>query len=66
MLYCIGIAHLNHLRIRVLAKGGGLFEFQPTLPPFRPPKVFKLVFLHFEILGERVSAKGAKKIFLPS
>ena len=41
-------------------KGGGLFEFQTPPPsPDPPPKVFEPVFLQFEILGERVGAKGA-------
>ena len=34
------------------------------LPPSRPPKVFQPVFLQLEILGERVSAKGAENFFL--
>ena len=43
-------------------KGGGLFDFQ-TPPPSRPPKVFELVLLQFEILGESVGAEGAKIYF---
>ena len=47
-------------------KGGGLFEFQThPPPPPDPPKVFEPVFLRFEILGERVGAKGAENVFLP-
>ena len=34
-------------------------------PPSDPPKVFEPVFLQFEILGERVGAKGAEIFFLP-
>ena len=45
-------------------KGGGLFEFQTPPPPPDPPKVFEPVFLPFEILGERVGAKGAEIFFL--
>ena len=32
-------------------------------PPDPPPKVFEPVFLQFEILGERVGAKGAETFF---
>ena len=32
-------------------------------PPPDPPKVFEPVFLQFEILGERVGAKGAEIFF---
>ena len=38
----------------------------PPPTPSRPPKVFAPVFLRFENLGERVSAKGAENFFLPS
>ena len=49
------------------AKEGGLFEFQTPPPPLQtPPKVFEPVFLQFEILGERVGAKGAEKKICPS
>ena len=38
----------------------------PPLPPLQtPPKVFEPVFLQFEVLGERVGAKGAEIFFLP-
>ena len=38
---------------------------RPPPPPPDPPKVFESVFLQFEILGERVGAKGAEILFLP-
>ena len=47
------------------AKGGGLFVFQTPPPPPDPSKVFEPVFLQFEILGERVGAKGAEVFSLP-
>ena len=52
-------------------EGGGLFEFKnpppPSLPPSppRPPKVFELIFLHIEILGESVGTAGAIFFFWP-
>ena len=36
---------------------------QEGRPPPQPPKVFEPVFLQFEILGERVGAKGAQIFF---
>ena len=36
----------------------------PPPPPPDPPKVFEPIFLQFEILGERVGAKGTEN-FLP-
>ena len=37
----------------------------PPPPASRPPKVFEPVVLQFEILGERVRAKGAEFFFTP-
>ena len=36
----------------------------PSPPLSRPPKIFKPIFLQFEILGESVGAKGADFFFL--
>ena len=40
--------------------GAARSNSRPPPPSPDPPKVFEPVFLHFEILGERVGAKGAE------
>ena len=60
---CTGLGcALTDTKRQEAPKGGGLFEFQ-TPPPPDPPKVFEPVLLQFEILEERVGAKGAENYF---
>ena len=47
------------------ARGARIPDPNPPPPAPDPPKVFKPVFLQFEILGERVGAEGAEDFFLP-
>ena len=44
-------------------RGAACSTSKPPPPPPDPPKVLGPVFLQFEILGERVGAKGAKFFF---